>query len=293
MKENLLAYKDGVLKLIRLALEEDIGSGDLTTSGIMRGEEKGVAKALAKSETVIAGIDVFGQTFLSIDPEIRFTAQVEDGARVRQGDVVARLAGRLGSILMAERVALNLLQRMCGIATLTHQLVEAVKGSDVKIIHTRKTAPGLRILDTYAVRVAGGYSHRSGLFDGALIKENHIAAAGGILKAVAGVRRRIPITVKIEVEVEDLRQLQEALAAGADVIMLDNMSIETMKEAVKLVAGRVPLEASGNVTLANIREIAATGVNFISSGALTHSVKAADISLLVEYREEDEGSAAG
>ena len=286
MNEDIMAFKTGVHKLIEMALMEDIGSGDLTTAGALRGNETGFAKAVAKSDTVVAGINVFRESFMFLDPDILFTAQVEDGDKVRRGDVIAVIQGRLGSILMAERTALNFFQRMCGIANQTRRLVDAVKDTEVKIIHTRKTAPGLRILDTYAVRVAGGYSHRFGLFDGALIKENHIAAAGSIAAAVANVRRRVPITVKIEVEVENLQQVEEALAAGADVIMFDNMSVEDMKKAVTIVAGRVPLEASGNVTLANVQDVAATGVNYISSGALTHSVQAADISLRVEYRDE-------
>ena len=265
-----------------MALKEDIGSGDITTTGALTGTERGFAKAVAKSDTVIAGIGVFRETFLFIDPDIKLTAYAEDGDTVKRGDVIAALEGKLMSILMAERVALNFFQRMCGIATMTKRLVDAVKGSRAKIIHTRKTAPGLRILDTYAVRAGGGYGHRFGLFDGALIKENHIAAAGSIAAAVANVRRRIPITVKIEVEVENLQQVDEALLAGADVIMFDNMSVHDMKKAVTMVAGRVPLEASGNVTLANVKDVAETGVNYISSGALTHSTVAADISLRVE-----------
>ena len=286
MNEDLMAFKTAVHKLIEMALTEDIGSGDLTTAGALQGSETGFAKAVAKSDTVVAGINVFRESFMFLDPDIRFTAQVKDGDKVQRGDIIAVIHGRLGSILMAERTALNFFQRMCGIATQTRRLVEAVKDSEVKIIHTRKTAPGLRILDTYAVRTAGGFSHRFGLFDGALIKENHIAAAGSIAAAVANVRRRVPITVKIEVEVENLQQVEEALIAGADVIMFDNMSIEDMKQGVAIVAGRVPLEASGNVTLANVKDVADTGVNYISSGALTHSVIAADISLRVEFRDE-------
>lgn len=286
MKENLMALKDVIHKIINTALEEDIGPGDLTTIGALTGDEAGYAKAYSKSDTVIAGIEVFKETFLMIDRDIEFTSLCEDGRMVKRGDVVAELRGKLMSILMAERVALNLFQRMCGVATMTHRLVDAVKGTDVKIIHTRKTAPGLRVLDTYAVRAGGGYNHRFGLFDGALIKENHIAACGGISAAVANVRRRIPITVKIEVEVERIDQIEEALGAGADIIMFDNMSVDEMAKAVKLVNGRVPLEASGNVTLANVRDVAATGVDYISSGSLTHSVSAADISLRVELREE-------
>ena len=285
MKEDLMAQKISLHKLIGMALSEDIGSGDITTTGALTGRERGLAKVIAKSETVVAGIDVFRETFLYLDSNIAFTASAEDGGLVKRDDVIAELHGSLMSILMAERVALNFFQRMCGIASMTRRLTEAIKEYKAKIIHTRKTVPGLRVLDTYAVRVGGGYCHRFGLFDGALIKENHIEAAGSIAVAVANVRRRIPITVKIEVEVENLGQVAEALAAGADVIMLDNMGIKEMKEAVTLVAGRVPLEASGNVTLANVKEVASTGVDYISSGALTHSVVSADISLRVECRD--------
>ena len=286
MKENLLAAKGRVDKLIAMALDEDIGSGDITTAGILTGREKGSAKAVAKSEMVVAGIDVFRETFLLLDSHITFTAHVEDGEGIRPGVIMGELQGTLTSILMAERAALNFLQRMCGIATLTSRLVEAVAGTGVKILHTRKTAPGLRALDTYAVRVAGGYSHRAGLFDGVLLKENHIVAAGGIAEAVSRARRRMPHTVKVEVETENLAEVEQALSAGAELIMLDNMSLKEMCQAVKLVAGRALLEASGNVTLANVREIAATGVHYISVGALTHSVTAADISLRVECRDE-------
>ncbi len=286
MKENLLAAKQRVRDVIAMALAEDIGSGDITTSGLLTGAEMGAAQAVAKAEMVVAGLDVFRETFLFLDQDICFTAHVEDGDAVKSGEVLAVVKGRLMSILSAERVALNLLQRMCGIATLTRRFVEVVEGTGAKGVHTRKTAPGLRVLDTYAVRTGGGYSHRGGLFDGVLIKENHIAAAGGIAAAVLRVRRRIPLTVKVEVEAETLPEVEQALAAGADVIMLHNMSIEEMKAAVSMVAGRAFLEASGNVTLANIRDIAATGVQYISSGALTHSVIASDISLLVKCRDE-------
>jgi nicotinate-nucleotide pyrophosphorylase (carboxylating) len=282
MKNELLAQKDALHKLIRMAIEEDVGPGDVTTAGALTGDETGIARVVAGSDTVIAGIDVFKETFLFMDPDIKFTAYTDDGMNAKRGDVIALVQGRLAAILMAERTALNFFQRMCGIATMTRRLVDAVKDTDAKIINTRKTAPGLRIFDPYAVRTGGGYSHRFGLFDGVLIKENHIAATGSIAAAVNNVRRRIPITLKIEVEVENLKEVEVALQAGADAIMFDNMTIEEMKEAVKLVGGRVSLEASGNVTLANVKDVAATGVNYISSGALTHSVTAADISLRVE-----------
>jgi len=201
--------------------------------------------------------------------------------QVQRGQVVAELSGPLAGILMAERVALNFFQRMCGIATATRQYVEAVSGTKAKILDTRKTVPGLRILDKYAVRIGGGTNHRFGLGNCILIKENHIEAAGGIGEAVSRARQAASHTLKIEVEVKNFQELDEALAAGADIIMLDNMSVPEMREAVRKVNGKVPLEASGNVTLATVRQIAETGVDFISSGALTHSVKAADLSLLV------------
>ena len=204
-----------------------------------------------------------------------------DAAAGEKGDLLAEISGSLASILTAERVALNLFQRMCGIATLTRRYVDQIEGMPAKILDTRKTVPGLRILDKYAVRVGGGYNHRFALYDGVLIKDNHIKAAGGIGPAVRRVRERIPHTLKIEVEVKNLTELEEALAAGADAVMLDNMELAEMAAAVKRVGGMIPLEASGNMTLERVREVAATGVDLISVGALTHSVAAADISLNV------------
>ncbi len=268
-------------KLIRLALDEDIGSGDVTTGAALRGDEAGQARAFAKSEMIMAGIDVFREVFLTFDPTLTVTAWRGDGEKVRPGDLLAEVTGRLASILTAERVALNLLQRMCGIATLTRRYVEQVSGMPVKILDTRKTAPGLRILDKYAVRQGGGYNHRFALYDGVLVKDNHIAAAGGVGEAVRRVREGIPHTLKIEVEVKDLAELEEALTAGADAVLLDNMDNAEMARAVKRVGGRIPLEASGNMTLEKIRAVAGTGVDMISVGALTHSVVAADISLTV------------
>jgi len=272
-------------KVIRTALEEDIGAGDITTDAALDGDETGIARATAKTEMVVAGIDVFGQAFLTFDPSLRFTAQRLDGEKVGPGELLAEITGRLASILTAERTALNLLQRMSGIATMTRRYVEAVEGTRVKILDTRKTAPGLRILDKYAVRVGGGHNHRFALYDGVLIKDNHIAAAGGIGPALMRVRARIPHILKIEVEVKSGAELEEALAAGADAVMLDNMSLAEMARAVTRVAGRIPLEASGNMTLERVREVANTGVDLISVGALTHSVTAADISLNVTQAE--------
>ncbi len=268
-------------QLIRTALDEDIGAGDVTTGAALRGDEAGHARATAKAEMVVAGIDVFGEVFLAFDPALNFTQRRRDGEKAEKGDLLAEISGSLASILTAERVALNLFQRMCGIATLTRRYVDQIEGMPAKILDTRKTVPGLRILDKYAVRVGGGYNHRFALYDGVLIKDNHIKAAGGIGPAVRRVRERIPHTLKIEVEVKNLTELEEALAAGADAVMLDNMELAEMAAAVKRVGGKTPLEASGNMTLERVREVAATGVDLISVGALTHSVAAADISLNV------------
>jgi nicotinate-nucleotide pyrophosphorylase (carboxylating) len=271
-----------IRELIQSALEEDIGMGDITTTAALTGAEVGRAKAFAKVNIVVAGIDVFREVFLFLDEGIQFSGNCEDGRVVKKGGILAEVSGNLGSILTAERVALNFFQRMCGIATLTRQYVDEIKGTPAKILDTRKTMPGLRCLDKYAVRIGGGTNHRSGLYDGVLIKDNHIVAAGGISKALARVRGHIPHTLKIEVEVKNLQEVEEALIAGADIIMLDNMTNEDMRKAVAVVNGKVPLEASGNVTLANVRQIAETGVEFISIGALTHSVSASDISLKIE-----------
>ena len=267
--------------IIRAALKEDIGRRDVTTAAVLTGEETGGAQAVAKSDLVVAGLEVFRETFLFLDPTLAFAALTEDGKSAAAGDVLAEITGRLASILTAERVALNLFQRMCGIASVTSRYVAAVQGTGAKILDTRKTAPGLRVLDKYAVRVGGGFNHRFGLDDGVLIKDNHIAAAGGIREAMMRIRGQVPYTMKVEVEVRNRQELAEALGSGADVIMLDNMGPEDMRAAVFLVGGTVPLEASGNVTLTNVRQIAETGVDYISVGALTHSVTAADISLKI------------
>ena len=277
-----MIQKHIIHRLIQSALEEDIGTGDITTTAALTGAEVGRAKAFAKANIVVAGIDVFREVFLFLDESVQFSGNCEDGRVVKKGGILAEVSGNLGSILTAERVALNIFQRMCGIATLTRQYVDEIKGTPAKILDTRKTMPGLRCLDKYAVRIGGGTNHRSGLYDGVLIKDNHIVAAGGISKALARVRGHIPHTLKIEVEVKNLQEVDEALIAGADIIMLDNMTNEDMRKAVAIVNGKVPLEASGNVTLANVKKIAETGVDFISVGALTHSVSASDISLKIE-----------
>ncbi|HAR99049.1 MAG TPA: carboxylating nicotinate-nucleotide diphosphorylase [Syntrophus sp. (in: bacteria)] len=268
--------------ILRQALAEDIGPGDVTTAAVLTGDERGQARAIAKSDLVVAGADVFREVFTLLDASLEVALSRRDGDRARPGDSLAELTGRLGSILTAERTALNFFQRLCGIATLTRRFVEEIDGTGARILDTRKTAPGLRLLDKYAVRVGGGRNHRFALFDGVLIKDNHIAAAGGIAAAVAKVHQTVAHLMKIEVECKNAAEVEEALAAGADAVMLDNMDLPAMREAVALVRGRVPLEASGNVTLANVRRVAETGVDFISVGALTHSVAAADISLNIQ-----------
>jgi nicotinate-nucleotide pyrophosphorylase (carboxylating) len=237
---------------------------------------------LAKQELVLAGLDVAREVFHYLDSTIQFTPLANDGDRIKKGTVVARVSGSTRVLLAGERVALNLLQHMSGIATLTAMYVEKVRGLKVEVLDTRKTLPGLRQLEKYAVRLGGGKNHRFGLYDGVLIKDNHIKAAGGITQAVESARRHAHHLLKIEVETKNLEEVREALAAKADIIMLDNMPIDMMREAVKLIAGRALVEASGNVTLETIRAIAETGVDFVSSGSLTHSAPAADISMKIK-----------
>jgi nicotinate-nucleotide pyrophosphorylase (carboxylating) len=271
-----------VKKIIEAALTEDIGTGDITTGAIVGSELAGKAQAWAKDDFVVAGIDIFKEVFCCLDDRTQFQLLVSDGELVKKGDVVAEISGRLFYILQAERVALNIFQRMCGIATLTRKYVEAVRGTKAKILDTRKTMPGLRVIDKMAVSIGGGFNHRMGLYDGVMIKDNHIAAAGSITAAVEAQRKRLAHTLKIEVETKDLSEVQEALDCGVEIIMLDNMALEEMKKAVELIAGRALVEASGNVNLQRVAAIAATGVDYISVGELTHSVRAADISLLIK-----------
>ncbi|MDD2321826.1 MAG: carboxylating nicotinate-nucleotide diphosphorylase, partial [Geobacteraceae bacterium] len=261
---------------------EDIHTGDITTLAVVPEKRNATARLIAKESMVLAGIDVAARVFYLVDPEISFTNCFSDGALLRAGDVIADIAGDAAALLQAERVALNLLQRMCGVATSTARYVQAVAGTGARVVDTRKTTPGLRQLEKYAVRIGGGSNHRYGLYDGVLIKENHIAAAGGIAIAVTRARAFIPHTIKIEVETETLEQVAEALEAGADIIMLDNMDLVTMRQAVVLIDGRALVEASGGVTLETIAKIAETGVDIISVGALTHSARAMDISMLLE-----------
>jgi nicotinate-nucleotide pyrophosphorylase (carboxylating) len=272
----------GLDRIIENALAEDIHTGDITTLSVVKERHEARARLIAKEPLVLAGIEVAARVFHTLDPRILFTPLFRDSDMPGAGDIIAELLGDVSMLLQGERVALNLLQRMCGVATLTARYVDAVNGTGARIVDTRKTAPGLRILDKYAVRAGGGSNHRFGLYDGVLIKENHITAAGGITLAVARARDFIPHTIKIEVETETLAEVAEALACGADIIMLDNMDTASMRAAVEMIAGRALVEASGGVTLETVREIAETGVDIISVGALTHSARAMDISMLLE-----------
>ncbi len=261
------------------ALKEDIGTGDITTESCVPASAVSHGFFKAKAEGVVCGVDVLRRVFALIDPSVKVTVLVEDGGRVKKGDIIAEIEGPSRSILTGERVSLNLLQHMSGIATATAEASASVAGTKARIADTRKTTPGLRVLEKYAVKTGGGSNHRFNLSDGVLIKDNHIVAAGGIRNAVEAVRKNIPHTLKIEVETETMEQVKEALDAGADIIMLDNMTVPQMKEAVDFIAGRAKTEASGNMGERNLREVAETGVDIISIGALTHTVKALDISL--------------
>ena len=266
--------------LVREALREDIGPGDITTMLCVPAGTRATATVLAKQPGVIAGLAVGELAFKLLDPDARWEAFVQDGATVGEGRTpLARVSGDARALLTAERVALNFMQRLSGIATLTARYAALTAGTEARVVDTRKTTPGLRALEKYAVRAGGGFNHRLGLYDCVLIKDNHIKAAGGIKNAVAGAKAQIPHTMKIEVEAGTLAMVEEALTAGADIILLDNMDTETMRRAVQAIGGRAISEASGNLTEARIAEVAATGVNILSVGALTHSAPALDISL--------------
>lgn len=269
-------------RIIKNALEEDLGWGDVTTDSTIPAEAIIQGNFIAKEQGVLCGIEVCKRVFEILDCTICFEILLKDGQKVNKGDLLAKISGKARSILKGERVSLNLLQRMSGIATQANKYAEAVQGTKVKVVDTRKTMPGLRILDKYSVLTGGCYNHRYNLSDLVLIKDNHIKAAGGITPAVNAAKDKLSHALKIEVEVESLEQLKEALQAGADIIMLDNMSLEMMKEAAEIVKGKALLEASGNVALVgdrSVKAIAQTGIDIISVGALTHSVSAMDISL--------------
>ncbi|MDZ7374445.1 MAG: carboxylating nicotinate-nucleotide diphosphorylase [candidate division KSB1 bacterium] len=278
--------REEVLPLIQAALAEDLGDrGDITTQAVVPDTAVGRARIQAKAQGILAGIAVAEWVFVEVDPQLQFVAHRKDGDRLCPGDTLAEVQGRLRSILTGERVALNFLTRLSGIATWTSQFVAAVAGTSARILDTRKTTPGWRRLEKYAVRCGGGQNHRMGLYDQVLVKDNHIAAAGSVTEAVRRVRRWLEaqgLRTIIEIEVTNLDQLAEAMAAGVDRVLLDNMPLEMMRQAVGIGKGRVEFEASGNITLANVRQVAETGVDYISIGALTHSAPALDISLEVE-----------
>lgn len=265
--------------LILMALREDISSEDITTNSVMREAKLGTVKLICKQDGVIAGLDVFQRTFELLDEKTQVKRYFKDGDEVKKGDHLADVTGDIRVLLSGERVALNYLQRMSGIATYTRNVVKLLEDSKVRLLDTRKTTPNMRIFEKYAVKMGGGYNHRYNLSDGILLKDNHIDAAGGVKEAIRMAKDYAPFVRKIEVEVENLDMLREALEAGADIIMLDNMTPEMMKEAVKIVDGRAKTECSGNITKENIEKVIDTGVDYISSGALTHSAPILDISL--------------
>jgi len=266
--------------ILRRVLEEDIGTGDVTTLATIPPGTQASAELVAKEDFVLSGIDVAKRVFQLLSAETAFEKLIEDGQSVKRGDVLAWIKGDAAVLLQGERVALNLLQRMCGVATLTAEFVKEIGGTGAIIVDTRKTTPGLRVLEKYSVRMGGGGNHRMALYDAVLIKENHVAAAGGISSAVSRARQNVPHTQKVEVEVRNQVEVAEALDAGADILLLDNMSTEELRAAVEMIDGRAITEASGGVNLETVRDIAETGVRLISVGALTHSYRAVDISML-------------
>lgn len=276
---NEITMKLNADRLIRMALEEDITSEDITTNSVMREKQMGEVQLLCKETGVIAGIWVFERVFTLLDENIETEFYVKDGDKVEKGQLLGLVKGDIRVLLSGERTALNYLQRMSGIATYTRQIADLLKGSRTKLLDTRKTTPNMRIFEKYAVKTGGGYNHRYNLSDGILLKDNHIGAAGSVKKAVEMAREYAPFVRKIEVETENLDMVKEALEAGADIIMLDNMTPEMMKEAVALIDGRAQTECSGNVTKENIENLVSIGVDYISSGALTHSAPILDLSL--------------
>lgn len=266
-------------ELILSALREDITSEDITTNSVMREYQLGEVELICKQDGVIAGLDVFKRTFELLDSKTEVTFTKKDGDTVKNGDKIGVVRGDIRVLLSGERTALNYLQRMSGIATYTRSIADLLKSSKTKLLDTRKTTPNMRVFEKYAVKVGGGYNHRYNLSDGILLKDNHIGAAGGVKEAVQMAKEYAPFVRKIEIEVENLDMLKEALDAGADIIMLDNMSVEDMKEAVKLVSGKAETECSGNVTKKNVERLVDIGVDYISSGALTHSSPILDLSL--------------
>ena len=273
---------EAIKSVVDYALKEDIGSGDITTNSLIPLEMQASATMVAKSSGVIAGLAVAEYVFRTLSKDITWKTFVKDGDKVAKGDLILEISGSYRALLTGERLALNFMQRMSGIATMTANYINALAGYKTKILDTRKTVPGLRLLDKYAVKMGGGTNHRIGLYDMVLIKDNHIKIAGGITNAVAQIKKSVPDGIKIEVETSTIEEVKEALASKVDIIMLDNMTNTIMAESVKLISGRAKVEASGNMTIERLREVAATGVDFISIGALTHSVAAFDISMNIK-----------
>ena len=276
---NSITMKMQADKLIRMALQEDITSEDVSTNAVMRSAVKGTVDLIAKEDGIIAGLDVYARVFQILDEKTEISFNFKDGEAVKKGDLLGTVTGDIRVLLSGERVALNYLQRMSGIATYTKQVSKLLEGSKVTLLDTRKTTPNCRVFEKYAVRIGGGCNHRYNLSDGVLLKDNHIGAAGSVAKAVAMAKEYAPFVRKIEIEVETMEQVKEAVEAGADIIMLDNMTPEMMKEAVQLIDGRAQTECSGNITKENIQKIREIGVDFVSSGALTHSAPILDISM--------------
>ena len=281
MKRSILNI-ESIKSVIDYALKEDIGNGDITTNSLIPIGLQTKATMVAKSTGVIAGLAIAEYVFRTLSTDITWKTFVKDGDKVSKGDLILEISGSYRALLTGERVALNFLQRMSGIATMTANYVDTLKGYKTKILDTRKTVPGLRLLDKYAVLMGGGTNHRIGLYDMVLIKDNHIKIAGGITNAVTQIKKNLSDGIKIEVETTTIEEVHEALAAGVDIIMLDNMSNSTMAESVRIIGGQAKVEASGNMTMDRLKEVAATGVDFISIGALTHSVTAFDISMNIE-----------
>ena len=276
---NSITMKMQADQLIRMALQEDITSEDVSTNAVMPTEVKGTVDLIAKEDGIIAGLDVYARVFQMLDEKTEIDFKCKDGDEVKKGELMATLTGDIRVLLSGERVALNYLQRMSGFATYTRQVAKLLEGSKVTLLDTRKTTPNCRVFEKYAVRVGGGCNHRYNLSDGVLLKDNHIGAAGSITKAITMAKEYAPFVRKIEIEVETLEQVKEAVEAGADIIMLDNMTPEVMKQAVELIDGRAQTECSGNITKENIARIREIGVDFVSSGALTHSAPILDISM--------------
>lgn len=276
---NSITMKMQADQLIRMALQEDITSEDVSTNAVMPTEVKGTVDLIAKEDGIIAGLDVYARVFQMLDEKTEIDFKCKDGDEVKKGELMATLTGDIRVLLSGERVALNYLQRMSGIATYTRQVAKLLEGSKVTLLDTRKTTPNCRVFEKYAVRVGGGCNHRYNLSDGVLLKDNHIGAAGSITKAITMAKEYAPFVRKIEIEVETLEQVKEAVEAGADIIMLDNMTPEVMKQAVELIDGRAQTECSGNIIKENIARIREIGVDFVSSGALTHSAPILDISM--------------